>query len=170
MLTYAVDLPMDRPVHGRRGSRCASSACSEELMARALARVLVACTAVIAAGVSPGLSASPQPAVTAQPAVQPPDRALLDKYCVTCHNGKLRTGGLALDTLDLAKAGDHAEVWEKVVTKLGTGMMPPNGRPRPDQPTIAAFVSQLVKVLDQSAGAKLNPGRTDALRRLNRTE
>src|SRR5262245_41941629 len=139
-------------------------------MARPLARVLVACTTIIGAGVIPVLSAGPKPAAAAPAAVEPPDRALLDKYCVTCHNERLHTGGLALDTLDLAKAGDQAEVWEKVVTKLGAGMMPPNGRPRPDQPTIAAFVSQLVKVLDQSAGAKLNPGRTDALRRLNRTE
>ena len=58
---------------------------------------------------------------------------MLDKYCITCHNQRTKTGGLALDTLDLAQVSDHAEVWEKVVRKLRTGAMPPAGRPRPDK-------------------------------------
>jgi hypothetical protein len=98
------------------------------------------------------------------------DRALLDKYCVTCHNAKLKTGGLALDTPDLAEVPQHGEVWEKVVRKLRAGMMPPVGRPRPDKAAADALVGQLVTALDIAANATPNPGRTDALRRLNRTE
>ncbi|MCY4508827.1 MAG: hypothetical protein OXG35_18005, partial [Acidobacteria bacterium] len=61
-----------------------------------------------------------------------PERALLDRYCVACHNDALRTAGLALDTLDPDRRGDHADVWEKVGGRLRAGMMPPAGRPRPN--------------------------------------
>ena len=72
-----------------------------------------------------------------------PEGALLDRYCVTCHNDALRTAGLALDTLDLAQVGDHADVWEKVVGKLRAGMMPPAGRPRPDGEASGRLVAYL---------------------------
>jgi cytochrome c551/c552 len=61
-----------------------------------------------------------------------PERALLDKYCVTCHNQRLKTGGLTLDNIDLSKVPAQAEVWEKVIGKLRSGTMPPAGLPRPD--------------------------------------
>ena len=62
-------------------------------------------------------------------------RAGLDKYCVTCHNARLKTGGLALDQLDLSRLADHAEVAEKVALKLRTGLMPPPNAPRLDRST-----------------------------------
>ena len=98
------------------------------------------------------------------------EQALLDRYCVTCHNDNLRTAGLALDTVDIARVGDHAEIWEKVVGKLRAGMMPPAGRPRPDRETYARLTAFLETELDQAAAATPDPGRTDALRRLNATE
>ena len=98
------------------------------------------------------------------------ERALLDRYCVTCHNGNLRTAGLALDTVDVARVGDHGEIWEKVVGKLRAGMMPPAGRRRPDRETYARLTSYLETALDRAAAARPDPGRTDALRRLNATE
>ena len=83
-----------------------------------------ALAAVLAAGLaSGGVHARERPA--------PVDRALLDRYCVTCHNGRLRTGGLALDDLDVTDVAAHAETLEKVVRKLRAGQMPPPGRPRP---------------------------------------
>src|SRR5215467_3490121 len=60
-----------------------------------------------------------------------PYRALLDQYCVTCHNERLKTAGLMLDKMDLDRVAEGAETWEKVVRKLRGGMMPPQGRPRP---------------------------------------
>jgi hypothetical protein len=96
-------------------------------------------------------------------------RALVDQYCVTCHNQKLRTGGLALDKVDLDRVGDNAPIWEKVVRKLHGGMMPPLGMPRPDAQTLNGFVSWLETSLDQAAAAHPNPGRLP-LHRLNRTE
>ena len=103
----------------------------------------------------------------------PPDqseRAVFTQYCVGCHNEKLKTAGLALDTLSAENIDQHPEVWEKVVRKLGGRYMPPVGLPRPDEPTYNALVSKLERSLDSAAEAKPNPGRTDTFRRLNRTE
>ena len=97
-------------------------------------------------------------------------RALLDKYCVTCHNQKLRTAGLTLDTVDPANVGAGADVWEKVVRKVRMDAMPPPGRPRPDQAAADAFAAYLETSLDRAAAASPNPGRTETLHRLNRTE
>ncbi len=120
------------------------------------------------------LSASVVALLTAWPAAgQPadtPERALLDRYCVTCHNDALRTAGLALDGLDLDRVGDHADVWEKVVGKLRAGMMPPAGRPRPDGEASGRLVAYLEAELDRAAAAHPDPGRSAALRRLNATE
>lgn len=97
-------------------------------------------------------------------------RAVFDRYCVTCHNEKLKTAGLMLDKLDLATVTEQAAVWEKVVRKLRAGMMPPPGRPRPDQATYVASRAWLENALDRAAKANPNPGRTDALHRLSRAE
>jgi mono/diheme cytochrome c family protein len=96
--------------------------------------------------------------------------ATLNRYCVSCHNGKLKTAGLMLDALDVSSVGAEPQVWEKVVRKLRAGMMPPLGRPRPDKATSHALVSWLEEELDRAAATHLNPGRPDAVRRLNRTE
>ena len=97
-------------------------------------------------------------------------RQLLDRYCVTCHNDRLKTAGLSLDAVDLAQVGAHAEVLEKVVRKLRTGTMPPSTRPQPPDEDRRAMVQWLETTLDVSAAAYPNPGRTETLRRLNRTE
>src|SRR5258705_13404814 len=70
-------------------------------------------------------------------------RAFLDTHCIACHNQKLRTAGLALDTLDVNKPGANAEVWERVIAKLRAGTMPPPGRPRPDAAAYHAVPSSL---------------------------
>ena len=97
-------------------------------------------------------------------------RQLLDRYCVTCHSGRLETAGLSLEQIDVANVHDGAEVWEKVVRKLRTGSMPPSSRPQPSAGDRGALVSWLETSLDEAAAANLNPGRTETLRRLNRTE
>ena len=113
------------------------------------------------------------PAFTAaseQPADGAAERVLLNRYCVTCHNDSLRVAGLALDTVDVTRVGDHAEIWEKVVGKLRAGMMPPAGRPRPDSETYSGLTAYLETELDRAAAARPDPGRSNALRRLNSTE
>ena len=96
-----------------------------------------------------------------------PQGELLSQYCVTCHNPRLNTGGLSLDPADLAKVEARAEVWEKVVRKLRTGMMPPAGAPRPSPEVLQTFTSRLEAQLD--GAARPDPG-APALHRLNRAE
>src|SRR5215510_9437799 len=96
-------------------------------------------------------------------------RATIDRYCVTCHNDKARTGGLSLQKLDPEHVGQNTETWEKVVRKLRAGMMPPQGMPRPEPATYEAFTVTLETELDRAAAEKPNlppPG----VHRLNRTE
>ncbi|MBV8847628.1 MAG: DUF1587 domain-containing protein, partial [Bryobacterales bacterium] len=94
-------------------------------------------------------------------------RAVLDEYCVVCHNKTAKTANLLLDQLDLAHLGDHAEIGEKVVRKLRAGMMPPSGMERPDAATRNALITWMEKELDRSAVTYLPaPG----IHRLNRTE
>ena len=97
------------------------------------------------------------------------DRSAVDKYCVTCHNQRLKTGGLTLDTPDLANVAAHPDVWEKVIRKVEAGMMPPAGVPRPDAAARRALVANLEGVLDRAAKASPNPGRP-LVHRLNRAE
>ena len=112
-------------------------------------------------------AASLLPALAGEPQSEP--RAVLDKYCVVCHNQRAKTAGLMLDTLDLVHVGDRAEIWEKVVRKLRTGAMPPVGMPRPDQAVYDSTASWLESKLDRAALEHPNPGRP-ALHRLNRAE
>src|SRR5580698_9131129 len=112
--------------------------------------------AALASGASPAASVSAQ-------------RAMLDHYCVTCHNQKAKTANVMFDTLDLAQVGKDAEVWERAVRKLRGGMMPPPGMPRPDAATVNSFVTFLEASLDRAALASPNPG-TVSLHRLNRAE
>jgi len=128
---------------------------------RGCAGGLIAATVWVAAPAARGVqgtAASPQPA-----------RAVFDKYCVGCHNQRVKTAGLALDALDPAQVGEHSEAWEKVVRKLRTGAMPPPGRPRPDKALTASVAASLEAGLDRAAAEHPNPGRP-TLHRLNRVE
>ena len=100
----------------------------------------------------------------------PPERALLDRYCVGCHNPRLKSGDLVLAGLDVAHVGNEPETWERVVRKLRGGLMPPAGRPRPDEATYKAFLSTLQTQLDTASLAHPDPGRTEIVHRLNRLE
>jgi len=97
-------------------------------------------------------------------------RMFLDKYCITCHNSKLQTAGLALDKLDVSQPGGNSEPWERVITKLRAGSMPPPGSPRPDAASYREVASSLEKDIDATWGAHPNPGTISPVHRLNRTE
>ncbi len=96
-------------------------------------------------------------------------RAMLDRYCVTCHNQKAKTASVTFDTMDLSQVGKDAVVWERAIRKLRGGMMPPLGMPKPDPAAVNSFVTFLETSLDQAALAAPNPG-TVSLHRLNRAE
>ena len=112
-------------------------------------------------------TAQSQQASTPSPAA-PPERALVDRYCVGCHSDKLKTGQLSLQNLDLSSPATHAETWERVVRKLRQGAMPPPGLPR-DNAALDKFATYLETSLDQAVAAKPNPGRA-TLHRMNRAE
>jgi hypothetical protein len=119
------------------------------------------------------LPSTPTRAAGAEPgdtAALPVQRALLDRYCVTCHNQKLKNGNLALDSADVTKAGSEPEIWERVIRKLRLNAMPPPGRPRPDAAATQALVDFLKTQIDQTAAANPNPGRVETFHRLNRAE
>jgi hypothetical protein len=107
--------------------------------------------------------------MTSFAAAQPP-AAVFTRYCVTCHNAKLKTAGLVLDPAELPHVATNAEVWEKVVRKLRTRAMPPLGLPKPDEATYDSTALFLETELDHAAAAKPNPGRLPLLHRLSRTE
>ena len=141
--------------------------------AAALALALCAAAPVAAQAPSAAVRSAPS---GAQVAGEPPAasgaaawRAVLDRYCVTCHNGRLRTGNLALDGVDTERVGADADVWEKVLRKLRTQAMPPPRRPRPAAATYGAFAAWLEAALDRAAAERPNPGRP-TIHRLNRLE
>jgi mono/diheme cytochrome c family protein len=115
----------------------------------------------LSGGVQPAVAPVQTPATT---------RALLDQYCVTCHNQRSKVGGLTLDDVDVSKVGSSAEVWEKMIQKLRAGTMPPVGRPRPDPATYGSLTSWIEHEIDTAATAGPKPGRTEAFHRLNRAE
>jgi len=106
-----------------------------------------------------------------QNAPPPPEYArLIAASCVTCHNDRLKTGGLSLQSADLANVPEHADLWEKVVRKLRSGEMPPPAvRARPEAQTVRALQAYLETTLDAAAIAHPNPGRAP-VHRLNRAE
>jgi mono/diheme cytochrome c family protein len=121
-------------------------------------------------------------ALTVHPQTRPPvaraaastptaaaQRALLDQYCVTCHNDRAKTANLSLEKLDLATAGGHAELWEKVIRKLRAGVMPPPGVRRPSVAEYEGLRDWLEAAMDREAASNPNPGSV-VLHRLNRTE
>ena len=111
-----------------------------------------------------------QPPAAPSPAPTPAaERALLDQYCVTCHNDQARTANLSLQHRDLNAIGDHPELWEQVIRKLRAGMMPPPGLPRPTLAKYEQLRDWLEAQIDQKAAAHPNPGSV-VLHRLNRTE
>ncbi|HEY6613608.1 MAG TPA: DUF1592 domain-containing protein, partial [Vicinamibacterales bacterium] len=117
---------------------------------------------------SPAAPAQASPSATTSPAPAT-DQALIQKYCVTCHNARAKTGGLSLDGANPAEAAAHAELWEKVAMKLRGGMMPPQGMPRPDAATLDAFATTIERTIDDRALRSPDPGHKP-VHRLNRTE
>ncbi len=113
---------------------------------------------------------APSPAAATSAKVDVPSQAFVNTYCATCHNQRVKAGGLTLDTLDVSDVSAHAAEWEKVVVKLRAGLMPPAGMPRPAQSLIDGFTSSLEASLDRAAAANPNPGRTEPFHRLNRAE
>lgn len=108
--------------------------------------------------------------VSAQQSADSGRQQFVGQYCSTCHNERVKSGGLSLAQADVTKPEAQAELWEKVVRRIRTGVMPPPGAPQPSDAARLSILTSLETSLDRAAAAKPNPGRTETLRRLNRTE
>jgi cytochrome c551/c552 len=153
----------------RPGCHLQGAARSTPQGAQRLCSMFLLALGLMLLSVAPEAARSPQ--AGALPAATPAARhqGEVAKYCVTCHNDRLKTSGVSFEKINLAHVGDQAEVWEKAVRKLRGGMMPPQGAPRPDAAAAASLRSWLEQELDRAAVAQPNPGRP-MLHRLNRVE
>jgi mono/diheme cytochrome c family protein len=107
--------------------------------------------------------------VTAEQSPVARQKAVIDQYCVTCHNQRTKTAGLALDTLDLAKVANDAEIWEKAIMKLRGNLMPPPNARQAEPAAIQSLITWLETSLDRAAESSPNPGHV-SLHRMNRAE
>ena len=117
---------------------------------------------------TPQTAGAPAGAAQADRTAEP--RRMFRRYCIGCHNDRLRTADLSIAGLDLENLSHDAETWEKVVTRLRAGSMPPPGRPRPDDATYRNVAGWLETELDSAWAADPQPGRINAIHRINRTE
>ena len=134
--------------------------------------ILIALWMAIGAGSSGFVqaAAAQQPAAGAQ---APALRAVIDQYCVTCHNERLRSAGtvpFAFDQLDIEHVVRDGEVWDNVIRRLRARSMPTAGRPRPDEATYDRLVAYLETQFDREAAASPDPGNIGLFHRLTRTE
>src|SRR5687767_2776695 len=129
--------------------------------------VIVAATMATAVGTNAAGRQSSGPSPSRLSTSHP--RAVLQQYCIGCHNSRTRAGELTLESVDVDNPAAHPETWEKVVRKLRTGAMPPAGMPRPDEATYHSLASSLEAALDAAAARRPHPG-APWLHRLNRTE
>src|SRR3989440_4575165 len=113
---------------------------------------------------------SQTPDVRPSPSASSPVTAVVNNYCVSCHDNEVKKGGLDLDSLSHQDVARNADAWERVVRKLRARQMPPAGKKRPDERTYDAMVAELASSLDREAQKHPNPGRTETFRRLNRAE
>ena len=138
------------------------------------APILIGAAAVFAGvGVIRSLEARQAPPAASASAASPATAAhvaLVEEYCVDCHDADTKKGGLSLDAIATDDVIRHADVWEKVIRKLRARQMPPIGKDRPDDATYDSVIATLENALDRAGAAHPNPGRTATLRRLTRTE
>ena len=123
--------------------------------------------ATVAVAASLSWAQSPE---AAPPDEEPSYRGVVGQYCVACHSASAMTAGLDLESLVATDVSRHPEHWERVVRKLRGRQMPPPGLPRPGEGELDATVEAIASALDRHARQHPDPGRTDTIRRLNRTE
>ena len=145
---------------------CVPSTHRAEWRRRVAGRVRASIFALVVCGALASLTAIRTSAGQQSASFQP----VLDTYCIGCHNQKLRTSGLALDSVDLTQPAANPELWERVIGKLRVGSMPPAGRPRPDAATYRAFAGWLESEIDRGWIDHPNVSGISAVHRLNRTE
>jgi hypothetical protein len=95
--------------------------------------------------------------------------AMVDRYCVDCHNDAELTGGISFEGLKPENVVADARVWEAAIRKLRLGMMPPREEPQPEPEAREEFVVALESTLDAAAAERPYAG-SEGVHRLNRAE
>ena len=90
-------------------------------------------------------------AQSASPSLSPPIKALVNQYCVNCHDAEVKKGGLDLERVSAEDVAQHPKEWEQVVRKLRTRQMPPVGKERPTDAVFDEVVTKLSSSLDRAA-------------------
>ena len=140
---------------------------------RSSAAIATAVVVWIGVAMSGGAAAGPQSGAAATPATLSAEKALVNRYCVTCHNERRQTPAgapLLLDKLNIDQVSEHPEVWERVVRKVRSGAMPPVSMPRPEAAAFRQWVASLEGALDRAAAGRPEVGRPAPVHRLNRAE
>ena len=162
-----------RTVTSRRRTAVRETGCLLGLTAAGFLCLSAGSAVAGAAGGNPQAPAVQTAAADTAPSIDAPQvRAMLNRYCVGCHSDRGAAAGsvpISLQGIDAADVAAHAADWEMVALKLRARMMPPVGRPRPDEATYDGVADWLEAELDRAAGDDLNPGRT-TVHRLNRLE
>ena len=120
-------------------------------------RYLALCCALLAPAVS-----------TAAPTFEADVQPFLEKHCILCHNAQVKTADLLLDSYKNDEAARYSDIWKRVKRMLGTGRMPPAGRPRPARQDVANVLDWITANTAEETISS-DPGRVTA-RRLNRAE
>lgn len=111
------------------------------------------------------------PILLAVPALAvPPPRAVLERYCIDCHDAETKKGDVDLSAILQDDISRHPGAWEAAIKQLNARHMPPAGKKRPDEAGYAATVQQLAGALDAHAASQPHPGKAPTLRRLTRAE
>jgi hypothetical protein len=114
--------------------------------------------------------ANTSPAEELPASVKSPLQAVMDQYCLNCHDAEVQKGGLDLERIIGRDVAEHAKEWEHVIRMLRARQMPPAGKERPEDRTYEEAVTTLSSILDEAAASNPQPARTETFRRLNRTE
>ena len=139
------------------------------LLPAALAVAISSCSVALGADESAVGGDSAHAKFDAWTGTSDPQWALLEKYCMECHNTSDYAGGVAFDLLSLDQLGTDAAVWEAAIRKLRAGLMPPKGQPRPERAVLDGMVQWLGNGLDLAWDLSPNPG-AQPVSRLNRTQ
>ncbi|TWU48892.1 Planctomycete cytochrome C [Rubripirellula tenax] len=101
--------------------------------------------------------------------------AFVAQHCLDCHNSADSVAGLDLESFDFSSATfgkdefDH-RTWEAVLRRTASRQMPPPDGERPSELEYQDATQSMAKLLKQRHQDFPNPGRTESLRRLTRTE
>ncbi|MBL66824.1 MAG: hypothetical protein CMO74_00005 [Verrucomicrobiales bacterium] len=112
-------------------------------------------------------------AVAADLVVELPKKhfALIDSYCLDCHDAESQKGKVNLEALPFEVTTiEQAELWQKVLNAMNAGEMPPENKRQPKNVEKADFLDDLAQTMVLARKKLSDSGGKITMRRLNRRE